>query len=161
VPSDLDRKFDAVLAAVIGPGGRVQIGQDEEGRAIVTNFPATLPQFFDIFCLLHGETIGVIASGERLKFADLNAEATRAAKALVGGWGIRRATGWRSPCATARLDRQLHGRRQRRRHRDPDQRLVADGRACARAAPDRAETRSCAMLACEADRGGGPCARRS
>jgi hypothetical protein len=62
VPSDLDRKFDAVLAAVIGPGGRVQIGQDEEGRAIVTNFPATLPQFFDIFCLLNGETIGVIAA---------------------------------------------------------------------------------------------------
>lgn len=88
MPSELDRKFDAVLAAVTGPGGRVVIGKDDAGRAIVTNFPATLPGFFDIFCLLNGETIGVIADGERLTFAELNAQANRLAKCLVGGWGI-------------------------------------------------------------------------
>ena len=88
MPSDLDRQYDAVLAAIIGPGGRVQIGQDAEGRAIVTNLPPTLPGLFDIFCMLHAETIGVIAEGERLTFAELNAHATRAAKALVSGWGI-------------------------------------------------------------------------
>jgi acyl-CoA synthetase (AMP-forming)/AMP-acid ligase II len=90
VPSDLDRQFDAVLAAIIGPGGRVQIGQDAEGRAIVTNLPPTLPGLFDIFCMLHAETIGAIADGERLKFSELNAHATRAAKALVSGWGINK-----------------------------------------------------------------------
>jgi acyl-CoA synthetase (AMP-forming)/AMP-acid ligase II len=90
VPSDLDRKFDAVLTAVTGPGGRVQLGQDEEGRAIVTNLPPTLPILFDAFCMLHGETIGVIAEGERLKFSELNAHATRTAKALVGGWAIQK-----------------------------------------------------------------------
>jgi acyl-CoA synthetase (AMP-forming)/AMP-acid ligase II len=88
VPSDLDRKYDAVLAAVIGSDGRIQIGQDAEGRAIVTNLPPTLPGLFDIFCMLHAETIGVIAEGERLTFSELNAHATRAAKALVSGWGI-------------------------------------------------------------------------
>jgi long-chain acyl-CoA synthetase len=84
MPSELDRKYDAVLAAVIGPGGRIQLGQDEDGRAIVTNFPATLPGFFDAFCMLHGATTALVAGEERLTFAELNAHATRLAKALVG-----------------------------------------------------------------------------
>ena len=44
--SDLDRKYDAVMAAVTGPGGRVILDKDEQGRTIVANFPATLPLFF-------------------------------------------------------------------------------------------------------------------
>ena len=104
MPSELDRRFDAVHAALTGPGGRIQFGRDEAGRAIVTNLPPTLPFLFDAFCALHAETVAVIADGERLKFSDLNAHATRAAKALVGGWGIgkgdrvaiamRNAPGW-------------------------------------------------------------------
>jgi acyl-CoA synthetase (AMP-forming)/AMP-acid ligase II len=88
MPSELDRKFDAVLAAVTGPGGRIALGRDEAGRAIVTNLPPTLPGLFDAFCALHAETVAVVAEGERLTFADLNAEATRLAKALAGGFGI-------------------------------------------------------------------------
>ena len=84
MPSELDVKYDAVLAAVIGPGGRIQIGQDGPGRAIVTNFPATLPGFFDAFCMLHGATTAIVAGEERLTFAELNAQATRLARALVG-----------------------------------------------------------------------------
>jgi len=83
MPSELDRKFDAVLAAVIGEGGRVQIGRDETGRAIVTNFPPTLPALFDAFCALHAATVAVIAGEERLTFAELNAEATALARALA------------------------------------------------------------------------------
>jgi acyl-CoA synthetase (AMP-forming)/AMP-acid ligase II len=104
LPTELDRKFDAILAAVTGPGGRIQIGRDAEGRAIVTNLPPTLPSLFDAFCALHAQTIAVIAGDERLTFADLNAHATRLAKALVGGWSIgkgdrvaiamRNAPGW-------------------------------------------------------------------
>ncbi len=75
MPSELDRKFDAVLAAVTGPGGRVQIGEDADGRKIVTNFPPTLPGLFDAFCALHAATVGVIADGERLTFAELNQQA--------------------------------------------------------------------------------------
>jgi acyl-CoA synthetase (AMP-forming)/AMP-acid ligase II len=88
MPSLLDRKFDAVLAVVTGPGGKIQIGHDEAGRAIVTNLPATLPIFFDAFCMLHGATEAVVADGERLTFADLHRHATAAAKALVSGYGI-------------------------------------------------------------------------
>jgi acyl-CoA synthetase (AMP-forming)/AMP-acid ligase II len=84
MPSALDQKFDAVLAVVTKPGeGRIQIGRDGEGRAIVTNLPPTLPMFFDVFCALYAQTEGVIAGEERLTFADLNAQATRLALALV------------------------------------------------------------------------------
>ncbi|MDT9599283.1 class I adenylate-forming enzyme family protein [Sphingosinicella rhizophila] len=88
MPSELDRKFDAVLAAATGPEGRVQFGTDPQGRAIVTNLPATLPLLFDAFCMLHAETTAIVAEDERLTFADLGGHATRVAKALVGGFGI-------------------------------------------------------------------------
>ena len=86
--SALDQKFQAVLDAVTAPGGPIQIGRNDHGLAIVQNFPQTLPAFFDAFCALNAETIGVISGGERLTFAELNAVATRAAKALVAGYGI-------------------------------------------------------------------------
>jgi len=90
MPSALDLKYDAILAAVTGPGGPVQIGRDGEGRAIVANFPPTLPGLFDAFCARHAETIGIVAGDERLTFAELNQMADRLAKALVGGFGIRK-----------------------------------------------------------------------
>src|SRR4051812_23231808 len=88
MPSALDIEYDRKLAEVIGPGGRIQIGHDAEGRVIVTNLPPTLPALFDAFCALHADTVGVIADGERLTFAELNAAADRAAKALVADFGI-------------------------------------------------------------------------
>jgi acyl-CoA synthetase (AMP-forming)/AMP-acid ligase II len=88
MPSELDRKFDAVLAQVTGPGGRIQIAEDDHGRKIVANLPPTLPGMFDAFCMLHGATVAVIADGERLTFAELNDHATRLARALAGGWGV-------------------------------------------------------------------------
>jgi long-chain acyl-CoA synthetase len=104
MPSELDRKFDAVLAAVTAPEGRIRIGRDEQGRAIVTNLPPTLPGLFDAFCALHAGTVAIIADGERFTFAELNEHATRLAKALAGGFGIakgdrvaiamRNAPGW-------------------------------------------------------------------
>src|SRR5688572_24157165 len=84
MPSELDRKYDAVLEKVIGEGGRIQLGRDALGRAIVTNLPPTLPGLFDAFCALHAGTEAVVAGEERLTFADLNREATRLARALAG-----------------------------------------------------------------------------
>ena len=88
--SELDRKFDAVLAQVTGAGGRILLGEDDDGRKIVTNLPPTLPGLFDAFCALHGPTLAVIAGEERISFAELNAAADKAARALVGGWGIEK-----------------------------------------------------------------------
>jgi long-chain acyl-CoA synthetase len=88
--SALDRKYDAVLAVVTGETGRVRIGRDEAGRAIVTNFPATLPSLFDTFCMLNGAIEAVVAGDERLTFAALNERATALARVLAGGWGVRK-----------------------------------------------------------------------
>jgi long-chain acyl-CoA synthetase len=81
--SDLDRKFDETLAAVTGPGGRLVIDADEEGRAIVANFPATLPALFTTFCELNSDTEAVVAGDERLTFGDLDRISERVAGGLV------------------------------------------------------------------------------
>jgi acyl-CoA synthetase (AMP-forming)/AMP-acid ligase II len=72
MPNELDRRFDEELASVVAPGGRLVIGRDELGRAIVTNFPATLPAFFKTFAALNAANEAVVAGDERLTFADLD-----------------------------------------------------------------------------------------
>ncbi len=89
MPSELDRKYDAVLALVTGEGGKIQLGRDEQGQAIVTNLPPTLSMLFDFFCMFHAQTEAVVAGDERLTFADLHGAATRLAKSLVAA-GIRK-----------------------------------------------------------------------
>jgi long-chain acyl-CoA synthetase len=88
MPSELDRQYDEMLAEVTGPGGRIQLGRDDQGRAIVTNLPATLPVLFDAFSILHGAAEAVVAGEERLTFAALDTQATRLAHFLAGSWGI-------------------------------------------------------------------------
>jgi len=83
MPNELDRRFDEELARVIGPGGRLVIGQDELGRALVTNFPATLPAFFKTFAALNAQNEAVVAGDERLSFADLDRISDRLAHGLV------------------------------------------------------------------------------
>jgi long-chain acyl-CoA synthetase len=81
--SELDQQFDAVLGAVTGPGGRLVLGSDEMGRAIVTNFPATLPLLFKTFGALNGAVEAVVAGSERLTFADLDRHSDTLAHALA------------------------------------------------------------------------------
>jgi len=87
MPSELDRRFDTMLATVVGPGGRLIIQRDEQGRAIVANFPATLPSFFRTFCALNADAEAIVAEAERLTFADIDRWSEQLAKALVS-WGI-------------------------------------------------------------------------
>ena len=83
MPSELDLKFDDMLARVTGPGGRLIIGEDEQGRAIASNFPATLPTFFRTFCALNAQVEGIVAGEERLTFADLDRWSEQLAHALA------------------------------------------------------------------------------
>jgi long-chain acyl-CoA synthetase len=83
MPNELDRRFDEELARVTGPGGRLVIGKDELGRAIVTNFPATLPPFFKAFCALNATNEAVVAGDERLTFADLDRISDRLAHGII------------------------------------------------------------------------------
>jgi len=82
--SDLDRKVDEMLASLTGPGGRVVIGHDEQGRVIVANLPGTLPGFFEAFSTMHAETEALVAGDERLTFAELNDWSNRLARSLAG-----------------------------------------------------------------------------
>jgi acyl-CoA synthetase (AMP-forming)/AMP-acid ligase II len=70
--SELDRRFDELLADITGPGGRIVLGNDEQGRAIVANFPATLPSFFRTFCALNADNEAIVADEERLTFAEVH-----------------------------------------------------------------------------------------
>ena len=81
--SELDREFDATLAAVIGPGGRVVIERDSYGQAIAANYPSTLPGYFEAFCALNGAADAVISGNERLSFADLHRLSSEVARGLV------------------------------------------------------------------------------
>jgi long-chain acyl-CoA synthetase len=88
MPTELDQRYDAVLAAVIGPGGRIVLDRDSLGRATVANFPATLPSLFQTFCALNGAIEAVITATERLTFAQLDEWSNRLARALVARHGI-------------------------------------------------------------------------
>jgi acyl-CoA synthetase (AMP-forming)/AMP-acid ligase II len=83
MPSELDRRFDEELARVIGPGGRLVIGRDGLGCAIVENFPATLPSFFRTFCALNAANEAVVAADERFTFAELDRISDRIAYGLA------------------------------------------------------------------------------
>ena len=83
MPSELDRRFDAKLAELSKPGGQLVLDRDADGRTILGNFPATLPELFRVFSALYAEREAVIAGDERLTFAELDRIATRLAHGLV------------------------------------------------------------------------------
>ncbi len=92
-----------MLAAVTGPGGRLVIGHDEQGRAIVTNFPATLPTCSAPSARSTPTVEAVVAGDERLTFAELDRIVRpRSPTALAGARDRARATASASRCATAR-----------------------------------------------------------
>ncbi|MGF1550717.1 MAG: class I adenylate-forming enzyme family protein [Sphingomonadaceae bacterium] len=90
MPSGLDKDYDAMLAAITGEGGRVALGEDEQGNVLVTSFPATLPAFFDAFTGFYPDREAVVAGEERIGFPELNALAGRVARALASGFGIQK-----------------------------------------------------------------------
>ena len=81
--TDLDRRFDELLAEATGPGGRLVIEADEQGRAIVANFPATVPALFRTFSSLNADAEAMVCGEERLTFAELDRISECAAHGLV------------------------------------------------------------------------------
>jgi hypothetical protein len=64
MPSELDQKFDAMLARVTGPGGRLVIEQDEQGRAIVANFTGHFAGLVRRLCELYGRQPQALIAGD-------------------------------------------------------------------------------------------------
>ena len=83
MPSELDRRFDAKVAALTGPGGALVLDRDAQGRTILGNFPPTLPEFFRVFCELYAGREAVVAGNERLTFADLDRVSDRLALGIA------------------------------------------------------------------------------
>ena len=83
MPSTLDIQFDEMLGRVTGPGGRMVIEHDDQGRAIVGNFPATVPELLRTFCALYPDREAVVAGEERLSFADLDLWSERLAQGFA------------------------------------------------------------------------------
>ena len=81
--TDLDRRFDELLDAVTGPGGRLVIEKDAQGRAIVANFPGTIPALFRTFCSVNAEAEAIVCGDERLTFAELDTISECVAHGLV------------------------------------------------------------------------------
>jgi long-chain acyl-CoA synthetase len=70
--TDLDRRYDAELDRITGPGGRIVLDRDEQGRVIAANLPATLPGLLRTFCELHPSNEALVAGEERFTFAELD-----------------------------------------------------------------------------------------
>ncbi|MFP5329757.1 MAG: class I adenylate-forming enzyme family protein [Alphaproteobacteria bacterium] len=83
MPSELDRKYDETLAAITGPGGRLILDKDGEGRTVVANFPPTIPSLFRTFCALNGAVEALVAGKERFTFADLDSWSEKLAVGLA------------------------------------------------------------------------------
>ncbi|MBB3347373.1 class I adenylate-forming enzyme family protein [Sphingomonas sp. BK069] len=91
--SELDRRMDAVMAALTGDGGQLPLGRVERfGRTLpmIAAAPPTLPAYFAHFCQQHRDVEFLVAGDERLRFGSVHDLATRAARALVTGYGVRR-----------------------------------------------------------------------
>src|SRR4029079_8825349 len=83
MPSELDRRFDDMLAELTGAGGPLVVAQSDRGLPIMSNLPGTLPEMFRAFCDLHGEKEAIVAGEERLSFADLDRVSERLAAGLA------------------------------------------------------------------------------
>jgi acyl-CoA synthetase (AMP-forming)/AMP-acid ligase II len=83
VPSELDRRYDEILEGLTGPGGRLVIGKDDRGQAIVSNFPATIPTLLRTFCALNAQAEALVSGDERFTFAQLDEISERVAHGLV------------------------------------------------------------------------------
>lgn len=83
MPSELDRRYDAMLAKVTGPGGMVAIERDSKGQAIAANFPATVPGLIRAFAGVNAEHEALVAGDERMRFPDVDALSERVARALA------------------------------------------------------------------------------
>ena len=92
MPSDLDRRMEAVIAELTGAGGMLPVGSVERGgitMPVIAAAPPTLPAHFAHYCAEHAELTFLVSGEERLSFAAVYDQAGAVARALVGQ-GVRK-----------------------------------------------------------------------
>lgn len=91
MPTQLDLRMNATIAALTGEGGMLGLGAVERfGRSlpVIATAPPTLPAYFAHFCAQHGEATLLVAGDERVSFAGAYATAAAVARGLVAGFGV-------------------------------------------------------------------------
>ncbi|MBX9881441.1 MAG: acyl--CoA ligase [Sphingomonas sp.] len=91
MPSVLDQRMDAVLAALTAPGGQLpltSVTRDGRDYPAIATAPPALSYYFAHFCQQHGDKTFLVAGEERLSFAEVYAIAQNVARALVSGFGV-------------------------------------------------------------------------
>lgn len=86
--SDLDRRFDAIMARLTAAGQQLAAVPDAEGRLVLAHLPDTLPGFLRFTCAQHREAEAIVAGDERLSYAAIDALSERLARVLAGSFGI-------------------------------------------------------------------------
>ena len=93
MPSQLDLRLDAGIAALTGEGGPLRLGEIARFGHHLPLFaavPQTLPQYFAHYAAEHAAATFLVSGEERLTFAEVYAQAQGVARALAGGFGIAR-----------------------------------------------------------------------
>ncbi len=92
MPSKLDLRMDAALAALTGAGAPLALGSVTVGGTdlpLITGVPQTLPPYFAHYCAEHADKTFLVAGEERLSFATVYAAAAQVAHALVARHGVQ------------------------------------------------------------------------
>lgn len=92
MPSKLDLRMDAAMAALTGPGAPLALGSVSVGGIdlpLITGVPQTLPPYFAHYAAEHADKTFLVAGSERLTFAEVYAAATQVAQALVATHGVQ------------------------------------------------------------------------
>lgn len=87
----LDLAIDAATAAITAPGGQLAVGKAVIRGAeypVFDHAPPSLREFLGFFMPAHAAKEFVVFDGERLTFADIQAQATRIAAMLQHRYGI-------------------------------------------------------------------------
>ncbi len=91
--SELDIALNAVMDRLVVEGGPLETVPFERfGRSLpmLKNAPATLPDYFAMFCAQHGEAEFLVDGTQRFTFAEIYAAAREAAGGLVAGHNVER-----------------------------------------------------------------------
>ena len=91
MPSVLDQRMEATMAALHGPGGPMPLTRllrDGLEYPAIAVAPPALSYYFAHFCTEHADKTFLVAGEERLTFAETYAVAGQVARALVAGFGI-------------------------------------------------------------------------
>jgi long-chain acyl-CoA synthetase len=91
--TELDERMDRVMAALTGPGGQLALGTFERRGVtmpMIAAAPPTLPLYFAYFSHQHAAAEFLVSGDERLTFGEVYAKATEVARALTGGFGVKK-----------------------------------------------------------------------